>query len=115
MIFIRQYLNLIIGGIIAILIVLLLLQQYRVNSLKADIAVCENKNAILNQSIETQNSAIKKQGEDAEKQLQETRQALEQAKKNTKVRTVKINALNGLKTNPPTSCDSAVKQVQDLL
>jgi uncharacterized membrane protein YraQ (UPF0718 family) len=115
MIFIRQYLNLIIGGIIAILIALLLLQQYRVNSLKADIAVCENKNTTLNQIIQSQNSAIKKQGEDAAKQLQETRQALEQAKRNTKVRVVKIKALEGLKTNPPTSCDSAVKQAQDLL
>ncbi|HTG55928.1 MAG TPA: hypothetical protein VL943_06665 [Niabella sp.] len=115
MTFIKQYLNLIIGGIIALLILFITIQQYRINSLKADIASCESKNVILNSTIETQNASIKKQGEDSERRLQETQQALKDAEKVAKVRLSKINGLNRLKINPPSNCDSAVEQAQALL
>jgi hypothetical protein len=115
MTFIKQYLNLIIGGIIAILVTLLFIQQYRINSLKADIAGCESNNVILNSTIETQNASIKKQGEDMAARLKETQQALENAEKVSKARASKLNGLNRLKINPPSNCDSAVKSAQALL
>jgi uncharacterized protein YwgA len=115
MIFIKQYLNLIIGGIIALLIVGILIQQYRINSFKADIAICESNNNTLKSTIENQNSAIKKQGEDSAKALKESQQALKDAEKVSKVRAVKLDGLKRLKINPPSNCESAVKQAQNLL
>jgi Tfp pilus assembly protein PilN len=115
MIFIKQYLNLIIGGVILALLILIGIQQYRINSYKADIAECEKNTTILNSTIETQNASIKKQGEDMAARLQETQQALKDAEKVSKARQAKVIALNRLKTIPPKTCDEAVKSAQALL
>jgi hypothetical protein len=115
MIFIKQYLNLIIGGLIALMVVFMVIQQYRINSFKADIAICQSNNNTLKSTIENQNASIKKQGEDSAKALKESQQALKDAEKVSKVRAVKINGLNRLKINPPSNCESAVKQAQNLL
>lgn len=115
MLFFTQYKNLIMLGALGILLILLGIQSYRINSYKADLAVCESQTKILSNSIELQNNTIKKQGEDAVKRQEASAMALKDAEKVSKARAVKLNGLNRLKTNPPSNCETAVKQAQELL
>jgi cytoskeletal protein RodZ len=99
----NAYKNIIILSVIGLLILLLAIQSYRLNSYKADLANSNAQTSILSSGIDLQNKAIQKQAEDDAKRAQDSLEALNAAKAIALHRQGKINKLQ--KTlNTPQSC-----------
>jgi hypothetical protein len=108
------YKNIIILSIIGILVLLLAIQSYRINSYKADLANSNAQITILSSGIELQNKEIKKQAEDDARRAQDSLKALNAAKAIALHRQGKINALQS-KLNTPQTCEQAVKSLRESL
>lgn len=102
------------GIIFALLLAVLALKYYQVNSLKRELAESKTQIVILSQSIETQNQSILNAAEDSRKRLADSLEAIKQAKSISLHRQTKINALNA-QLGKVSDCDSAVQIAKDNL
>jgi hypothetical protein len=110
----NAYKNIIILSVIGILVLLLAIQSYRINSYKADLANSNAQITILSSGIEIQNKAIQKQSEDDAKRAQDSLEALDAAKAIALHRQGKINVLQKA-LNQPQTCEQSVKSLRDSL
>lgn len=101
------YKNVILGSIIALLTIALLIQSYRINSCKADLANSTAQVAILSASIDTQNESINKMSADRIKREQEANEALSKANATNSVNNKKIAGLKS-QIGKFKTCDEAV-------
>ena len=96
-----------IGAFFLLMLVVLAIKYYQVNSLRADLAESKAQVVILATTIDKQNDAIAKLGADSAKRLAIAYSALKKAKAVSKVRLPKINALQA-RVGDAISCEQAV-------
>jgi hypothetical protein len=110
----NQYKNFITLSAIGILLTLLAIQSYRINSYKADLAECTSQQIILSSSIQSQNDSINKLSEDGIKRSQDSLIELNKVKQANGIKLNKINSLNA-QIGKLKSCDSASEYSKGIL
>jgi len=103
------YILIAVGILIAIVLAYIYSLNYKINSLRADLAESKSQVVILSASIESQNQAIEKQGKDTANQLAIGAQAVKKQKAISMSRLGKINALQAQIGNKELNCEKAVE------
>lgn len=114
MLLFSQYKNIILFSAIGILVLLLAIQSYRINSYKADLAQSTAQVTILSASIESQNNSINKLSQDSLKRTQEAQEALNKANLANGINEKKIMALKS-QIGKFKSCDDAANYSKGLM
>lgn len=111
---IKPNLWIVTGVLYVLLLAVLALKYYQVNTLKRELAEYKAQVVILSQSIEAQNQSILNAEEDSRKRLADSQEAIKLAKSISLHRQAKINALNE-QLGKLSDCDSAVQISKDNL
>jgi multidrug resistance efflux pump len=110
----NQYKNIILFSVIGILVLLLSIQSYRINSYQADLAKSSAQVTILSASIESQNESLNNISKDGIKRAQDSLEAINALKRDNDIKRIKITSLNS-QLGKIKSCDSAVEYVKGIL
>lgn len=114
MILFNQYKNVIILSLIGVLVLLLAIQSYRLNSYKADLANSNAQISILSSGIELQNKEILKLSNESIDRANKSLEELKKAKEKSKYLSSKIAKLKN-NIGKFSSCDEAVNYSKSIL